>query len=185
MIMFTRNSLNLGDRTGTTLVELIVALGIFTVVVLSSVQIFNMVIRSQQKFLASQNAQDDMRYLMEMMIKEVRMAEVNKGECDTDLVPLNKVYSTDGKSLGFLNKNDECVKYFVEDEEFRIERDGKTQTITSERTNIKDISFKQFGEVPASQPWITINMDIELEGGNLEPNPELNFQTTISTRHYE
>lgn len=165
--------------------ELIVALGIFTVVVLSTIQIFNMVIKSQRNFLASQNVQEDMRYLMETITKEMRMADVNKGECSTDLVPKDKVYSTDGESLGFLNKNEECVRYFVENEKFKIERDGEVQTITSDRTKIKDIVFKQFGEVPASQPWITMNMNIELEDRNLEDNPELNFQTTISTRHYE
>lgn len=171
------------NQKGTTLMELVVALVLFATAMLSATQIFNMVMKVQRTALISQNIQSDMRYLTEVITKEMRMAEVDKsGFCITK----DKVYETDGESLEFVNSNNKCVKYEVVDGNFKITRGvGDTKVVTSQDTIIKDINFEQYGEVPASQPQLTINMDIKLAGGGGTKEKEINFQTTISTRHYE
>jgi len=169
-------------ETGVTLLELVVALGLFSVVMLSATQIFNMVMQAQRDAIISQQMQEDMRYLMEIMTKEVRMAQVDKhGTC----VDANKVYYTNGNYLDFMNIEGQCVRYFEQGGRFMVRRGGTTEAVTSDNVEISNLNFIQFGEVPLEQPRIVINADIEIGGEGGVPRKTVDFQTSISTRHYE
>lgn len=164
-----------------TLLELMVALTLFAVVMLSTTQIFNLVVQAQRNALSSQNMQEDMRYLMEVITKEIRMAQV---DLDGVCVSSDRVYYTDGDILEFMNAEGQCVTYFERDGFFMVNRDGSAERVTSEDTEILSLDFIQFGEVPLEQPRITMKARIRVGGEDLEFQI-LDFQTSISTRHYE
>jgi len=189
--MFEKNIKN--NKKGTTLLELLVALALFSTAMLMATQIFNMVMKAQRTAVVSQNIESDMRYLTEVITKEMRMAEVDK---DGDCVTQDRVYEVidtgSGDTLSFLNSDDECVEYEVNNKKFEISRtsdggggDTETKVVTSEDALIKDIDFNQYGEVPASQPQITMNLDIALAPKAGTERRNIKLQTTISTRHYE
>ncbi|MCG2695682.1 prepilin-type N-terminal cleavage/methylation domain-containing protein, partial [Candidatus Parcubacteria bacterium] len=64
------------NNAGVTLLELTVAVAIFSFAVLSATQIFKMVLEGQRSAIAAQSTQESMRYALEVMSKEIRMAKV-------------------------------------------------------------------------------------------------------------
>jgi prepilin-type N-terminal cleavage/methylation domain-containing protein len=52
---------------GFTLMEMIVAISLFVVVMLSATQIFRMIIEGQRSAIASQSIQENIRYFFEVM----------------------------------------------------------------------------------------------------------------------
>lgn len=170
------------EQKGVTLLELIVALSLFSLIALSATQIFNTVVKAQRQIIYSQNMQKDMRFIMEVMTKEIRMAQVDQ---DGTCVDANKVYYTDGDRLDFLNVDGDCVRYYEDEGRLMLRRNGDTEAVTSEEVEIESLEFMQYGEVPLEQPRIVINMDIAIGGKAGMPQQKLDFQTSISTRHYE
>jgi Tfp pilus assembly protein PilW len=57
---------------GMSIIELIVAIGIFSVAVMSTVSMFQMAIQGQMQAMAAVNIQESMRYALETMSKEIR-----------------------------------------------------------------------------------------------------------------
>ena len=96
----------INNKEGLTLLELTVAVAIFSVMMLALTQIFNMVIRGQRNAIAAQNIQESMRYAMEVMSKEIRMAQKDvggPGQCP--LVGNGDVYSINAQGDKLYLKN--------------------------------------------------------------------------------
>ncbi len=62
---------------GYTLIELIIAVAVFSVVVLTMTTVASMAIQSQRKSFGLQGSQETSRYIMESLTKEIRMSKVN------------------------------------------------------------------------------------------------------------
>ena len=101
------------NKKGVTLLEITVAVAIFSVVMLSATEIFRMVIEGQRNAIASQNVQESMRYAFETMAKEIRTAIASNDDCESLFNPpagaTNKVFNTatnsEGDILYFKNKD--------------------------------------------------------------------------------
>lgn len=125
--------LNKFNNKGVTLIELTVALAIFSVVIVIAVDSFMSVFRTSRDSIYNQNLQDHAEFLFSMMSKEIRMAKINyDGTCDSffygkpingsQVVGLNQIYATstinlDGTNttdLRFKNYKNECVRYYLE-----------------------------------------------------------------------
>lgn len=171
-------------RQGVTLLELMVAVTLFSVVMLSVTQIFNLVTRAQRDILASKNVQEDMRYFMEVMAKEIRMARVDR-EGDCVMSESDKVYYTDGENLQFLNSNGRCVRYFMHDGDLMVNRGQGSKRATSKETEVRNLEFIQFGEIPLEQPRIVVTAEIETGGVGNADKQTFDFQTSLSARYYE
>ncbi|MCD4694109.1 prepilin-type N-terminal cleavage/methylation domain-containing protein [bacterium] len=169
------------QQAGVTLLELVVAISLFTMLILSVTQIFNMTLRVGANVVASQKVQKEMRYIFEVISKEVRMAKVDKsGIC---IAPdWLFVISGGGQELSFLNKDDECVVYSFVDDSFSIDRDGVSEELTSDEIVVEDLEFRRFGYTPAEQPAILLRMTVYNKN---DSNKKINLQTTISSRDYE
>lgn len=121
---------------GTSLLELLVAITLFAVIILSATAIFKMVIDGQRNAIAAQNVQESIRYATERISKEIRTAQIayrgsapserdcrqlfNGTEFNGDDA-VNKVYNiqisnldSNKEALYFKNKDNICVGYFLE-----------------------------------------------------------------------
>ncbi len=185
------------NNKGTTLLELTVAISIFSIAILSVMQIFDMSIKGQRNVVAAQNMQESIRYTLEVMSKEIRMAkEADNNDCEATLI--NKVYYTDAanNTLYLLNSNNKCVKYFLDNNNEVTRLKVKRYTagsptvfdedfITPLRANVTGLKFDIIEDISGNkQPRVTMVLDIEATGKNINKN-ELKIQTTISARHYE
>lgn len=174
------------QQSGVTLLELVVAISLFTMLILSVTQIFNMTLRVGSNVVASQKVQKEMRYIFEVISKEIRMAKVDKDGTCIDQDWLYQIFDGD-QELRFLNKDDECVVYDFVDNDFVIRRGNSfppsdSEELTSDEIVVEDLEFRRFGYTPLEQPMILLRMTVYNKS---DPNKKMKLQTTISSRDYE
>lgn len=180
------------DNSGLTLLEMIVSISLFVVALLSVTQIFILVIEGQRNAIAARNVQENMRYALEVMAKELRNAHLDNGECGAD-DPVNVdddlIYDDDnlGNYLKFKNYHHECAQYSLENDaegigRIKITRDNNSGYITPNEINVANLKFNTSDG--SAQPLVTIKIDIETVGGKVKHKQEMEIQTTISARYY-
>lgn len=152
---------------GFTFIETIVAVAIFSLVVVMVVGIFISIIQAQRKGLASQKVQENARYVLEMMAREIRMSEIN-----TAAGLQNSLDITAHKATG-----DEAILYSLSN--YQIMRNG--QPITSDQVKINYLGFYVTKNL---QPRVTINLQVIAQGGKPSEQAQMNLQTTIVSRSY-
>ncbi|MCK4553738.1 prepilin-type N-terminal cleavage/methylation domain-containing protein [Candidatus Parcubacteria bacterium] len=184
----------LKSNAGVTLLEMMVAVAIFSVVMLSATKIFQIVIESQRSAIAAQNLQESMRYAFEVMAKEIRMAQkITSGSDCTGLynIPSSNIiyYLPSSQELRFKNIYNECVKYYLNGTRLKIGRNPDVGSavegyITPDEIEVSNLEFIVIDDVGNEQSMVTIKMDIEAVGSQLHKQT-MKIQTTISSRYYE
>ena len=183
------------NKIGVTLLELMVAVSLFSVIMLSATQIFKMVIEGQRSAIASQNMQENIRYIFEAMSKEIRMATISNHDCESILAPAvatNKIFNittnTEGNILYFKNKDGICTVYYLLNESIIIIRGSDTAAISPNEIKVSNLEFRVvddlIGAFHSIQPIVTMKMDIEAVGKEMHKQ-EMKMQTTVSSRYYE
>ncbi|MBU0647245.1 hypothetical protein KKC67_00310 [Patescibacteria group bacterium] len=189
-------------QKGTTFLEIIVAVGIFSVTILLATSIFQSVSDGQRSAMVAQNIQEDVRYAMEIMSREIRMAQVfDETKCfEEDQLTENRIYNTESNAqnqnqnqngLYFKNEEGDCVKYFIKDNNLVKIKEGLTDLIPlisnkiiSTKIIISNLKFDII-DSPANniQPRVTITLDVEYSGKKMHKQ-QMKIQTTVSSRHY-
>lgn len=189
----------LKNQKGLSLIEMILAVTIFTFAFLMATTIFQSVVEGQRSAISAQSTQEAMSYAFEIMSKEIRYAQkVNSSECSILLVS-NELYTTiDGGQLHFKNKNNECVIYYEDSGRLKITRCKKDNCaattvdleITPDEIEISNLNFIVYDNPSPSyltgeQPKVTFSMDAQMAGGREIHKQPIKIQTTISSRYYE
>ncbi len=203
------------NNQGFSLIEMLVSVAIFTVVITISLSIFQSVNKSQSNAIAVQSVQESMRYVMEVMSKELRSAKhvysdsdgdgtgdtddcLNGGVYDNYLVRFSnnegrKVYnfmnSGGDLTLYFKNKNLDCVYYYIDatDNRLYINRAGTTLPITPDELKISDLQVEIDDNAIGEFHDRQAVVTVHMSVETLDPNNKykMNLQTSISSRHYE
>lgn len=163
-----RMSMKKNNNKGFTLLELMVALTIFLMVLATAVSIFLTAVKSQREAFKVQDIQDSARYLMEAMLKELRMSHIISFDSQT-----LKVINQEGATISyeFDNSNNRVRKY---DASFPGGQDiSATQVKTSGKFSVMNGVY--------DQPRITINMSVKPASSN---SPEVIIQSTVALREY-
>src|SRR3989344_2710842 len=161
---------------GFTLIELIVAVGVFMVVMTITLSAFLNIIDIQKKTEAFRKVNDNLNFAMEAMMREIREG---KSYSDTDC---------SGSDFCFTDKDGKAIKYelnaggYIE----RKEGSGDWLRMTSDGIKITRLSFFVSGEetYPSGdrqQPLVTISIGGE-SGEKEKLKSKLNLQATVSQR---
>ncbi len=165
--MFIQKKYN--KEFGLTLIELIVAIGIFGLVVTMAIGILVIALVSQRRIIALRNIEDNSRFTIESMAREVRTG---------------KNFSSSVGSLSFTNAKGESVIYRLNNGIVEKSSDGGASysAITGSETTINYLNFYLMGQSPGDglQPRVTITIGATSQVGNQSAN--LKVQTTISGR---
>jgi len=174
------------NKKGTTLLEMVVALALFSTAMLSATEIFLLVIEGQRNAIAAQNLQENMRYSFETMAKELRMAHKDQGG-DCNMVNDERIYEADvtNKELYFKNYHDQCVRYYIDNDRLKIDRDLDVAYITPDEIKVSNLKFDVVDDIQNKQSRVTMKMDIENLGGKALYRKNMKIQTTLSSRYYE
>ena len=175
---------------GVSLIELIVSVALFSVLILSATGIFKMVIDGQRSSISAQNVQENMRYAMEKMSKEIRMAQVSNQDCGSGAT--NKVFNTanGGEELYFKNQNGDCITYYLENNRLKViaGADAATGFVTPAKIEVSNLKFyvndDLIGDSPSVQPYVVMVMDVRAIGQAIHEQ-KMKIQMTISSRAYE
>ncbi|MDD5145537.1 MAG: type II secretion system protein [Candidatus Pacebacteria bacterium] len=180
---------------GFTLVEMMVAITIFSVIVGAAIGVFVSSMKSQRKVLAEQEILDQTSYALEYISRAIRMAKKDSGpEClSLDNLNYEKTSSGTGGIKFKTYLGDYCQEFFREcsgGKCYLVERKTEIDTgfITENNLTAPNLNVASFNIGPADtwsqddslQPAITIFFEIEGK-----ENSKISIQTTISQRNLD
>jgi len=167
---------------GFTLVELLVAMTIFIAVISVVVVIFTRALEVQRRTFALQDVQDNARYALEAIAREIRMADVVTGEGGYEELDIINYKGEEVKFKWFL---DEAQK------QLKVKRgDNPYNPLTSEDVELTNLQFyvRKCTIAPPIidiQPRVTISMGLRSANPHYQEATEIHMETTISTRIYK
>ncbi len=172
------------------LIEIIVAVSIFSVIILSMTGIFKMVIDGQRRSIATQNVQESLKYFLEVINKEIRMAVRSDGGCNVSSGNIFYLQQgTEGDVLYFKNYYNQCVVYYLEVSpensygRFKISRNGLNDYISPSQISIDRLDFVLSSGYEL-QDLVTINIKAHSLGAR-NTDSEMILQTSLSSRYYK
>ncbi len=183
-----RKCLNVKIKNGFTLVEVLVAMAIFSIGVTISLGVFLSALQAQRKTLASQRLLDQTGYVLEYMSRALRMAKKQTAQSPVCLSQngLNYEITRGGKGLKFLNYQNICQEFFLDTTNKRLKelKGSSEEFLTSDELEIESFNIKLAGasEEDTDQPRVTLFLKIKGKGQKPEEKPEIKIQTTISQR---
>ncbi|OGZ96890.1 MAG: hypothetical protein A2847_02685 [Candidatus Sungbacteria bacterium RIFCSPHIGHO2_01_FULL_50_25] len=185
-------------QTGFTLIEMVVATGIFSMLAISAVSIMIAVSKAQAKIQRTQAAIDNIRYSLELITKEMRVGTqyklISPNECgDSGTDEINFVASTPAGSQR---------RYFIDTDAGGVKRLMRIKKTTGAISSADcssaislsadEVTVDRFRMVPRGntaspgstdgQPWIVINLKVSAIDPKGVAHSTMDLQTSITQR---
>lgn len=195
-------SFNFKKNKGFTLVEMMVAIAVFSVVMVAAMSALLNVIDANNKARALKTAINNVSFALESISRDMRMGTDYKCGTDPDVIPVDVAAdcgdtSTDGGVIiGYISPRafpGQYVYYKFADEKIWecLEKNGGdlcddsadfTQ-ITSDEVIINSLEFYVFGvDNPTKQPKMMMTLSGEAGGSKDKIKTTFDLQTTVSQR---
>lgn len=169
-----------------TLVELLISMSIFSMVAIAIGGFFLISAQGQRNIIARQNLADNLRFAMEAMARQLRLAQVDaSGDCTG---VSNSTYFSSGLSdISFVNQGGDCILYNLVNSRINITRTAETSDVTADEVIITRLEFIVSGELvsDSAQPRVTIVIEAETSGARPEDSLHIQLQTTVSARNVD
>jgi prepilin-type N-terminal cleavage/methylation domain-containing protein len=168
---------NKQTKFGFTLTELIVAVAIFALVITGAITLLTTVLRTQRKSAVIQSVQDNARYLMGFMAKEIRMSEFRGFDGTTQVLEITHPINGDISYTFTGTPNWQIIR----------EDDSTLDKINSDEVEV-DGGFYIDGKAVGGdneQPRVTMVIKVRITGTKTEEQAEINLQTTLSQRNFD
>ena len=176
-----------------TLVELLVAVTIFSMSIAVVSQTFVTAMRLERKFLSTTDSLNSVSYSMEYMARLIRMAK--KDSAATPMCLLNRfdnynLTHYDGtkyngikfKTSGLNGSNSRCQEFYLEGGVLKESKNNgaEVNNLTSPHVNVTNFSIGQSGwdQADLVQPRVTLYLELQPIGDTAK----IKIQTTISQR---
>jgi len=164
------------DEHGFSIMELVVATGIFSILVLATFGIFSSSLRGQRQVLAQTRLQRETQLIMETVSKKIRTSRVDYTEYETVFGSGNPIINP-VQELILIDQADARVKFSYDqiNQAINLQLDaGPINPMSSSDINITNLNFfiepttNPFatGLLPSVQPRITVVMSIQSSVGN-------------------
>lgn len=175
------------SNKGFTLIEMLIAVTIFTVVVGTGSGVFISALRAQQAAFAEQELVESTRFAIEYMSRQIRLAQRDSSGSCTGTANTFYAVSGDNSSLAFINSQSQCMIISLSaTDDISVSIDGATAVLITSHTAvaISDLTFIISGEARSDtlQPRVTISMEARGVGAPEGIEPITNLQTTVSAR---
>ena len=175
---------------GFTLVEMIIAIFIFSIVFGAASGLFVSAIKNQSRTLSNQQLLDQTSYTIEYMGRAIRMAKKDiEGSCIS--AKLNYATTTSGEGgIKFKNYLDQCQEFFRDCGggvcKLRENKNGTVSDLTSPNLYVESFNVghsDSWGQDDNLQPRVTLFSEIRKAGAGNQP--KIKIQTTISQRQLD
>ena len=167
---------------GFTLLEMVVAVGVFSVAILLATSSFLSLQNSEKKIQSAVNIQNNLRFAMEVMAKEIRTGGAYHCGTDPGTEPLDCLSGS--SSLTFKNALGQTVIYRKIDSSIQKSSDGGIifQPLTSSDIKVDELKFYVVGALLNDdiQPRVLINIKSSGQVGT--GLNEISLQTSVSQR---
>jgi len=175
-------------KSGFTLVEILVAAFIFSIVIALISGVFVSVLQSQGRILATQIVLDNASYSIEYMSRALRMARTDEPG-PPNCAAANKTYKIigGGDRIDFMNYKEDCQGFYLDGTTLRVEQGGFSGDMTPDELRVTTLNFRVIGNGvnDSLQPAVTIFVTFEgaLQGASNQP--KLSIQTTVTKRNLD
>lgn len=188
------------NKKGYSLIEVMVAVTIFSIVIAAPTGFLVGSLKAQQKALASQKLLANTSHSLEYISRALRMSRkelstILTNAClvqdSTILYGHNYQITREGNGLRFINYKGECQEFFwdLSDNRLKEVKDGTEPVpLSAEDSEIISLKFNLIGETQADdfQPRVTLFLDIKgAKDKKSELQPEIKIQTTVSQRNLD
>jgi len=188
---------NRKQKNGYSLIELMVAVGIFVVVVAVNVNIFINVVKVQKKAIETQNVTDNARYALEVITRELRTLNVSLTEdttycTDPACMNLSRGPSYATSTLSFISGSENrlglTVKTYFDPLSGSVKFDDDANDaspavdITSPNIEVTGLDFKIKNLETSSQPRVTVTLRVQSRNVDPKYANSIILETTISPR---
>lgn len=169
--------MNFSDKKGFTLVEMIVAMGIISVVLFMGVGILLMFNTIQKRTISAQNVHDNIRFAIETMSREIRTGDNFTNTCEWAL----------GGCAEFTFRQtftNETVIYKLDGGVVKVSRNGSAfLPITDPQRSVTNLKFYTTGVGNNNQETVTIVMEVQ-SGSSAKPSEMFDIiaQATVAKR---
>lgn len=170
------------NKKGFTIIEMIVSIGIFTVVAVAAVAALTSVIDANRRTRALTETNNNLNFVLQSLVREIRNG-FNYG-CDASQ-PSSTSPCTGGKSeFGFIDSSRDEVGFQLDSTDKSIERSvngGTFQDITPSQVDITHLKFRVIGSNDNNEQS-RVEITIEAQAGSGDATSTLNLQTTATQR---
>lgn len=175
------------NSAGFTVIEIIVAIAMFSLVSAAALGIFTSTMKAQKRILANQELIDQTSYVLEYMSRSLRMAikdDKDFGSGTDNCLSGNKANYEINPATGgirFRNYNDECQEFYLESGRL-MENNGSVLPLTSADLTVDkfQVSGAGWGQGDNLQPSVTIFLEI-----SGKDQTKMIIQTIISQRNLD
>jgi len=190
-------------KGGFTLIEMMAAMIIFSLIIGAISGVFISSLRSQKSALSSQRLLDQTSYALEYMSRALRMSSKQTADIPACFSQSGLNYEITQiipgvSGLKFINhlEEDDCQGFFLQDGQLKQRKKigqpiGQIFDLTSPSLQITSLNF---GPSPPDDGWsqddniqprVTIFLAVKGKGQKLEEQPAIKIQTTISQRNLD
>ena len=173
-------------KKGYTLIEVLVAVSIFTILVAGPTGLFITALRGQRKALAVMEIFDNSSYALEYISRALRMAKKDDLTVMNCLLgdKVNYELTHSGQGIKFRNYNDECQEFYLEGGQIKEAKGVNILSLTPDDLEITNLIFQVSGaeQTDYLQPRVTILLEIRKR---TQPESKIRLQTTISQRNLD
>jgi len=158
------------NKKAFTLIELLISVAVFALVIAAAMGIFISSMKGKERVNQLKEIEDNARYAMEMMSREIRMAQTINSPVGAN------------PSLDFDNSSSANIIYALGGAGGTVLTKNGLE-ITSEKVKVNHLTFyvNDFDLCTGPQSSVTISMTIEAVKN---PLVKMDFQTTVSSRIY-
>lgn len=173
-------------KKGFTLLEMIVSMGVFVIAVFLSVGSLLALTNAQKKALVLQSTQDNLRFALETIARDIRTGDFyycGSNVSDVPQIPSRKDCSSGSPSLTFKNVSGNTITYQARNN--RIQRkDGALnfEPLTSGDIVLGYLTFYVIGSSDTDNFHPRVTIVAKGVSGSGSTRSELNLQTTVSQR---
>lgn len=186
---------------GLSLVEVLAAMAIFSVLSVSIITLFTTSINTQSSILQNQQLLNESGHVVEYMHKAIRMAARDNASVGGtgDCAGLEANYLINAGQdeivfLGYDNVVDDyvCMKFKLETGKIKVYKSSDSnsdnfdagQELTSSQVLVDVLKFDISGQTPGTdQPKVTVMIHMKANSKRVSPIPEIIIQTTASQRN--
>ncbi len=199
-------NMNTNAKKGFTLIEMLVTVGLFTIIITIAVGGFTNAIRTQSEVASLISAQSNVSIALEQMARQVRtgylfcnapgntFANTNSAAPQYANGDCGCVYNTGDvpgtwtcNAIDFYDAEGDHIDYFLQNGAL-IESSTLSvtpQSVTGNAVSVKYLQFKLFGQTEGDQWPPRVTISIGIAPSSTDPavsNDVLNLQTTVSAR---
>lgn len=172
---------------GFTLIEILVSLGLFSLMAGILASLFSVSITTQQQSLTIQKLVNHSSPMAEYITRSLRQAkkEINQG-C-LSAAGLNYELTHFGSGIKFINRDGQCHEFFLDGERIKELRGSQTLFLSSDDVKVLTFRFVLQGalQTDTRQPLVSFFLDMQGAGSKPSSRSRFQMQGSVSQRAYD